>query len=364
MAGDEQHPKSSTVSQYANAQYKHPLIFPVAKVYRRDQPAVARGRMREFWQCDFDIAGETDPMISESEILRIIFEVFRALKIDVTVKLNHRRILTGVFTVAGLPADKIRTVSAEVDKLDKMDWSDVKKAMIEEKGVEEDVADRIGAFVQHHGSITEILKYLKSDEKLLANEDIKAGYDEMSLLETYLKALDADKNVSFDLSLARGLDYYTGVIYECIVENPPQLEEGKKEKGGQASLVGSIAAGGRYDNLVGIFGKKQIPCIGISFGVDRIFTILKAQKDLASQPTSETDVYVMSFGGKDFNGLLLERMSLVTELWDAGIRAEFTPKVKAKLPAQFKLALDVPLAVILGEDELAAGKYPLQAHPD
>jgi histidyl-tRNA synthetase len=163
--------------------------------------------MREFWQCDFDIAGETDPMIAESEILRIIFEVFRALKLNVAVKLNHRRILTGVFTVAGLPAEKIRTVSAEVDKLDKLAWPDVRKAMVEEKGVAEDVADRIGEYVQHNGPITDMLDRLKNDPKLMANDDMKAGLEDMSLLATYLKAMRADENISFDLSLARGLDY-------------------------------------------------------------------------------------------------------------------------------------------------------------
>lgn len=163
--------------------------------------------MREFWQCDFDIAGETDPMIAESEILRIIFEVFRALKLDVTVKLNHRRILSGVFAVAGLPTEQVRTVSAEVDKLDKMAWVDVRKAMVETKGVAEDVADKIGEYVQHKGTITEMLEKLKDDAKLMTNDDMKAGLQDMALLGTYLKAMKAEDKISFDLSLARGLDY-------------------------------------------------------------------------------------------------------------------------------------------------------------
>ncbi|PHH67680.1 hypothetical protein CDD82_1223 [Ophiocordyceps australis] len=337
--------------------------YHLAKVYRRDQPAIARGRLREFHQCDFDIAGTYDPMIPDAETLRIIVEVFEALQVGITIKLNHRKILDGLFAVAGVPADKIRSISSAVDKLDKMAWPDVKKEMVDEKGLPDDVADRVGEYVQHSGTVTEMVEYLGADEKLCANPDIKAGIEDMTLLASYLTALQVIDKITFDLSLARGLDYYTGLIYEVInLPSKTEDKEGKKKnKDDAATQVGSMAAGGRYDNLVGMYGKRTIPCVGVSFGVDRIFTILKARRERenAAKPRG-TDVYVMAFGGKDFDGLLLERMSVAQRLWTAGIRAEFSPKVKPKLPQQFKAAEDVPLGVILGQDEMAAGQVRLK----
>ncbi|KAK2616775.1 Cytoplasmic and mitochondrial histidine tRNA synthetase [Conoideocrella luteorostrata] len=339
--------------------------YHIAKVYRRDQPAIARGRFREFHQCDFDIAGVYDSMIPDAEVLRIIVEVFEALKLGVTIKLNHRQVLDGMFTVAGVTEDKIRTISSAVDKLDKMSWEDVKKEMVEEKGLSAEVADRIGEYVRHAGTISETLSLLKSKAELVANEQIKRGLDDMTLLASYVEAFGISDKISFDLSLARGLDYYTGLIYE-VINLPPTPEEGaasgkKSKKNDPASQVGSIAAGGRYDNLVGMYGKKQIPCVGISFGVDRIFTILEARRQKEGiKQKRDIDVYVMAFGGSDFNGFLTERMSVTQRLWNAGIRAEFSPKVKPKLPQQFKAAEGVPLGVILGQEELAAGQVRLK----
>lgn len=341
--------------------------YQIAKVYRRDQPA--RGRLREFYQCDFDIAGSYDPMIPDAEILRIITEVFEALQLGITIKINHRRILDGLFAVAGVPKDKIRPVSSAVDKLDKISWADVKKEMVQEKRLSDEVADRIGEYVKHSGGMREMLLFLKENPAFLANPDVKAGLDDMELLVSYLEALSVVDKVSFDLSLARGLDYYTSLIYEVICKTTTGApdKEGKPTSNqrangdGESSHVGSIAAGGRYDNLVGMYGKQTIPCVGISFGVDRIFTILKSRREREEPlPTSRVDVYVMALGGKDFDGLLLERLSVTSQLWDAGIRAEFTAKVKPRLPQQFKAASDVPLAVILGQDELVAGKVRLK----
>jgi histidyl-tRNA synthetase len=326
--------------------------YQIAKVYRRDQPAVARGRMREFYQCDFDIAGEYDPMIPDSEILRIMVEAFRGLGLGehVTIKINHRKILDGLFQVAGVPEDKIRSISSAVDKLDKMPWEDVKKEMIE-KGLTAEVADEIGVYTQKAGG-RDILEFLKSNERVAANETVKQGLADMELLYNYLDAYQIADKVSFDLSLARGLDYYTHIIYEAVIELP-------SEKKGE-TRIGSIAAGGRYDNLVGMYGKTKIPCVGVSFGVDRIFTILKQRKEDEKLKQRSVDAFVMAFGTK--NGLLVERMSVARELWDAGIKAEFSPKAKPKLPQQFKAAesAGVPVAVILGEDELAAGKLKLK----
>ncbi|KAI0837941.1 histidyl-tRNA synthetase [Hypoxylon sp. FL0890] len=336
--------------------------YQIAKVYRRDQPAIARGRMREFYQCDFDIAGAYDPMIPDAEILRVISETFDALDQEITIKLNHRRILDGLFAVAGVPAEKTRPISSAVDKLDKEPWEAVKKEMVEQKGLPEEVADKIGQYVLNKGTLDEMIQFIKSDPNLFANDEIKAGIADMELLTSYSKELNTFDKISFDLSLARGLDYYTGLIFE-VIQRPPNAKDAdetrypeKSSKNQDASAVGSIAAGGRYDNLVGMYGKKQIPCVGISFGVDRIFTILKARRGEKQGRAREVDVYVMAFGGKEFDGLLLQRMSVARQLWDAGIKAEFSAKVKPRLPQQFKAAEDVPLAVILGQDELADGK--------
>lgn len=300
-------------------------------------------------------------MIPDAEILRLVAEVFRALELDVTIKINHRRILDGLFAVAGVPQDKTRTISAAVDKLDKVSWSDVKKEMVEEKALPEEVADYIGEYVKKSGQLRNMLDTLKQDKALSTNAEVQAGLADMELLITYLEALGVADMVSFDLSLARGLDYYTSLIYEVIhTPNQQRINVGTKPGSkDDATHVGSIAAGGRYDNLVGMYGKKTIPCVGVSFGVDRIFTVLKARR-AEGMRVRQIDAYIMAFGGKEFTGLLPQRLELASRLWDAGIRTEFAAKVKPKLPQQFKAAEGVPLAVILGQDELAAGKVRIK----
>lgn len=256
--------------------------------------------------------------------------------------------------------------------------------MTEEKQLDPVVADKIGVFVNLKGSV-ELLETLKSNPALSTNPSAQAGIEDMTLLFNYLRVFDVLPRVSFDLSLARGLDYYTGVIYEVVTEGsappaskhktpkptPPSDQptstrppkDPDADRSSDPTLgVGSVAAGGRYDSLVGMFsGKSQIPCVGISFGVDRIFSITKARaaasKTAAPVRASEVDVYVMAFGGKGFTGLLEQRMEVARVLWDAGIKAEFSYKAKPKLPAQFKAAEagGVPLAVILGEEEMEKG---------
>lgn len=322
--------------------------YQIAKVYRRDQPAISRGRFREFYQCDFDIAGTYDPMVPDAEVLRVIVEAFRGLDMDVNIKLNHRQILDGIFTASGVPQKKIRTISSAVDKLDKMSWREVKKEMVEEKGITEDVADRIGEYVQRRGTVSEILELLASDKALEDNEALQAGIRDMELLLTYLEAMDVVDKVSFDLSLARGLDYYSGLIYEAIPNESTQ--------------VGSIAAGGRYDNLVGMYGKQQIPCIGISFGVDRIFTILdkRRKQTAAANLQRNPNVYIIAVGGKDSEGLLPQRMAIARQLWDAGIQAEYLAKAKPKLQSQFNASKEVPVVIMIGQEELETGQVRLK----
>lgn len=354
--------------------------YHIAKVYRRDQPAMTKGRMREFYQCDIDFAGNYDLMVADSEILNIVVEGLTGLGIrDFKVKLNHRKILDGIFQACGVKDEDVRRISSAVDKLDKSPWEVVKKEMVEEKGQSEEVADRIGEFVKLNGSITEILDILKASEILSTNESAQKGIEEMSVLADYVSAFEIDQFISFDLSLARGLDYYTGLIYEAVTQQsaPPKNAAELKAKAAKAKKsddedaseyvgVGSIAAGGRYDGLVGMFSNgKSIPCVGISFGVERLFSIIKSRitSKLDSINSSQTQVYVMAFGGGEgWNGFLKERMSITKKLWDAGINTEYLYKSKANIRKQFDAAekSGASLAVILGKEEFPQGKLRIK----
>lgn len=242
-------------------------------------------------------------------------------------------------------------------------WDEVRKEMTEEKGLDSAVADKIGEWVVLKGK-KDLLEKLRSNEELAANESMKQGMDDLDLMFQYLEAFDALDVVSFDLSLARGLDYYTGVIFEVVTEGsapsktpaPEEVVPAPKKKKSKASSdpdedrssdpsigVGSVAAGGRYDNLVGMFsGKSQIPCVGISFGVDRIFSItsarMEADKSAEQVRNNEVDAYVMAFGGKGFNGLLKERMSVCTTLWEAGVKVRllFSQRAPQVKPAFYR----------------------------
>jgi histidyl-tRNA synthetase len=296
--------------------------FQIGKVYRRDQPAIDRGRMREFYQCDFDYAGTLDLMIPDTEVLCITAEVFEALGLEVTIKLNHRLILDDIFAAVGVPISLVRPISSAVDKLDKLPWNEVKKEM-EEKGLDAEAADKVGAYVIQFGdrSFEETLKFLRSDDVLCQNEQVKNGVKEMDLLLRYLTASDIAQYVKFDLSLARGLDYYTGLIYEVVPNDTSRK-------------VGSIAAGGRYDNLVGMFSRRDIPCVGISFGIDRILTILKTRSN-KPKPASKVDAWIVAYGS---SLLVEEKMSVARQLRKAGYSVDFDSKADRKPRKQLELA--------------------------
>lgn len=322
--------------------------YHIAKVYRRDNPAMTRGRFREFYQCDFDIAGEFDAMLPDAECIKIAAEILTALDIgNFVIKVNHRKLLDGMFSACGVPEDKFRTICSSVDKLDKTPWEEVRSEMVNEKGLTNDVADKIGEYVQLKGG-KELLEKIEKDEGLSQNKFAKEAFEDMRLLFRYCDLLGVLDKVLFDLSLARGLDYYTGIIYEAI------LLEQSTSRDGEAVSVGSIAGGGRYDNLVGMFDakKRQVPCVGISIGIERIFSIMEAK--LASNSskvrTTETQVYVVSAQKK----LVDERLRICQELWDANIKAEHSFKVNPKALTQFQHCEEaqIPLAVVIGEDEL------------
>ncbi|XP_059061954.1 histidine--tRNA ligase, cytoplasmic-like isoform X1 [Achroia grisella] len=329
--------------------------YHIAKVYRRDNPAMTRGRYREFYQCDFDIAGQYDLMVPDAECLKAVTEILDALDIGKYVlKVNHRRLLDGMFEACGVPADKFRPTCSSVDKLDKSPWEEVRTEMINEKGVSPDAADRIGKYVLLNGGV-ELAEKLLKDEKLSNTKAAIEGLEGIMLLLKYCELFGIKDKIVFDLSLARGLDYYTGVIYEAVLTEPIKI-------GNEEQSVGSIAGGGRYDNLVGMFDtkNKQVPCVGVSIGVERIFSVLEAKLAAGEMRvrTNEVDVYVAS-AQKNF---LEERMKICTELWNAGIKTEQSYKKNPKMLTQLQHCEDscIPLAVVLGESELKRGMVKIR----
>jgi histidyl-tRNA synthetase len=309
-------------------------------VYRRDQPAISQGRMREFFQCDFDIAGAFDSTVTYAEIISIAAEVFEALNLGVTIRINNRLILDGILKAAGVPEEKVRPISSAVEKLDKLPLADGKKEMIE-KNLAPDVADRLGTYVARadtNRALLETLEVLWSDDMLSSNEDVKKGIAEMEGLYRLLSKSDVTRYVKFDLSLARGLNYYTGLVYEVV-----PIDTSLK--------IGSIAARDRYDRLVGNFSKRDIPCVGISLGIDRILALLRGY---SSKPNSRVDVWMAACGG----GLLVdEKIAVARQLRKSGISVDFDSKADEKLRRQLDAAESngANVAVVLGDDATSPG---------
>jgi histidyl-tRNA synthetase len=331
--------------------------YHIAKVYRRDNPAMTRGRYREFYQCDFDIAGAADPMLPDAECVKVVVEILTSLDIgDFVVKLNHRKLLDGMFEACGVPSDKFRTICSAVDKLDKSPWAEVKKEMIDEKGLDEATADRIGEYVRLSGG-QELVEKLLNDEKLKKVKSAVEGLEGMKLLLKYCEIFGVANKVSFDLSLARGLDYYTGVIYEAVLKADASAKKKKEDE-----TIGSVAGGGRYDNLVGMFDSKgkQVPCVGVSIGVERVFAIIEAknEREKTKVRTSDVQVYVASA----HKGLHEKRLEMLAKLWNGNIKAEHSYKSNPKLLAQLQHCEEnqIPLALVLGDGELERGVVKLR----
>ena len=285
------------------------------------------------------------------EVVSVACEILSNLPIgSFVVKLNHRVLLDAIFEICGVPPDKFRSICSAVDKLDKAPWEEVKREMVEDKGLPEASADKIGTFVCR-GSMgagkrvdpREMHKILSDEGVFATHPGAMAAMEELDKLWGYLDAMGSLQYVSFDLSLARGLDYYTGLIYECV----------HTQDGGPG--VGSIAAGGRYDKLVGMFSGTgaQVPCVGVSIGVERIFAIMEAN---AAGKGAEPNVqcFVASVG----KGMLVHRMQIAKELWNAGVSAEYwqnkeNPNFKSQ--REHVLSTRVPVMVVVGESEVAGG---------
>ena len=319
--------------------------FHIGKVYRRDQPVLAKGRYREFYQCDFDIAGNYGRMVPDSECVAVACEILGSLPIgDFGIKLNHRRLLDAILDICGVESDKFRTICSAVDKLDKEPWVAVKDEMIE-KGLKEDVADKIGEFVLQKGEPWTLYNSLMESNKFGNHKGATEALEDLRIMFEYLESMGKLKYISFDLSLARGLDYYTGVIYEAVCLSG-------------TTQVGSIGGGGRYDNLVSMFqdAGKQTPCVGVSVGIERVFTLMEArlrEQQGGSLKQANVNVLVASVG----DNMMKDRMRTAQLLWDANISAEFSQQENPKLKYELANALDrgIPFMVIVGEDELRMG---------
>lgn len=322
--------------------------FHMAKVYRRDNPQLSRGRYREFYQCDFDVSGSYETMVADAEVVTVCVEILSDLPIgDIKIKLNDRRLLDAIFETCGCPPEKFRTICSAVDKLDKEPWATVRQEMLD-KGLDEGAADRIGRFVTRvapAGEPSELLDALEGE--LGAHPTGGAAIRELRVLFAYLDAMGSAGKVSLDMSLARGLDYYTGVIYEAVLMD-------------SSFGVGSIAAGGRYDNLVGMFSGSATPCVGVSIGVERVFAIMERMqaRDGVAAQAATCQVVVASMG----DNMVHHRMAIARELWNADISAEFGMGSSKKLVKQLQDALErgVPYMVVIGDAEVSAGTVKIK----
>ncbi|XP_075712387.1 histidine--tRNA ligase, cytoplasmic-like isoform X1 [Rhinoderma darwinii] len=339
----------------------HIKRYQISKVYRRDNPG--RGRYREFYQCDFDIAGHYDPLLPDAECLKIMYEILSELELGgFLIKVNDRRLLYGILTTCGVPDDKFRTVCTSIDKLGKIPWDKVRSEMIEEKDMRAEIVDRVGEYIRLKGGLA-LLEQLWNDSMVSQNSMAMEALSDLKLLHCYLEIFGVADKVSFDLGLARGLDYYTGVIYEAVqFEDPEEPHSSLDNNTDRLTGFGSIAAGGRYDDLVGLFDDsgRKVPCVGISIGIERILSLAekKSKNSFKNIRTTETQVLVATAQPN----YLEERMKLITALWNAGIKAEMLHKKNPKLLTQLQYCekTGIPLVAIIGEQELQDGVVKLR----
>ncbi|KAM4747339.1 histidine--tRNA ligase, cytoplasmic-like [Rhinophrynus dorsalis] len=332
--------------------------YQIAKVYRRDNPA--RGRYREFYQCDFDIAGQYDSMIPDAECLKIVHEILTELELgEFLIRMNDRKLLTGILTVCGVPESRFRTVCSSIDKMDKMPWASVRREMIEEKALSNETVEQIGKYIRLKGG-QDLLELLMKDPKLSQNKLAMDGLKDLRLLYRFLELFGVTDKITFDLSLARGLDYYTGVIYEATLlqnEGPQDQQDGSLDES-----VGSVAGGGRYDGLVGMFDPKgrTVPCVGVSIGIERIFSILEKKCKNSKEKIRTTETQVLVAAAQKM--LLEERLKLISMLWSSGVKAEILYKENPKFLSQLHYCEErgIPLVAIVGEQELKAGMVKLR----
>ena len=278
--------------------------FQIGKVYRRENTQISKGRYREFMQLDFDIAGGNyGKMLPDADTVKIFSELLLVLDVgEFKIKLSNRALLDAMISIAGCEKGKFKTICSAVDKLDKVEWKEVREELVNLKGISPTSVDILGEMVNNSGPPMEILSKLKLHPNFLGNSQAMEVLAEMELLFTYLEAMNCLQYCVFDLSLARGLDYYTGLILEAVLVGEGNLK------------LGSVAGGGRYDGLIGMFSAKPIPAVGASLGIERIFAILE-DKYKTSVPVIKTKVLVCTVG----KGMNVHKLKIATELWDAHI---------------------------------------------
>ena len=321
-------------------QHRNELQFPfkrfqIQPVWRADRPQ--KGRYREFYQCDADIVG-SDSLVNEIELLQLVDEVFSRLKINITIKLNNRKVLAGIAELIGAP-EKIIDITVAIDKIDKIGIDNV-NAELRERGLSEEAIPTLQPILEIDGTISERLAQLES---LLASSEIGSlGVKELREVVGGVEALGLRATLDLDVSLARGLNYYTGTIIEVKAQDV---------------VIGSITGGGRYDNLTGVFGLNGVSGVGISFGADRIYDVLNTL-DLYPQDAREaTQVMFTNFGAAE----AAFSMKMLKELRNAGIAAEIYPdSAKMKKQMGYADALAIPFVAIVGETEMAQNKMMLK----
>ncbi|MEE0974241.1 MAG: histidine--tRNA ligase [Muribaculaceae bacterium] len=321
-------------------QHRNEIQFPfkrfqIQPVWRADRPQ--KGRYREFYQCDADIIG-SDSLINEIELIQLIDEVFSRLKINITIKLNNRKILAGIAELIGAP-EKIIDITVAIDKIDKIGIENV-NAELRERGLSEEAIATLQPILAIDGSIEERVNKLQ--EVLASSETGMLGVTELSEVINGVEALGLRACLDLDVSLARGLNYYTGTIIEVKAQDVQ---------------IGSITGGGRYDNLTGVFGLDNVSGVGISFGADRIYDVLNTLDLYPAETSSATTVMFTNFGTAEAAASL----KMAKQLRAAGISAEVYPESsKMKKQMGYADALNMPFVAIVGETELAENKLMLK----
>ncbi len=310
--------------------------FQIGKVYRGER--AQRGRFREFYQADIDVIGDGQlDIVNEAEIPAIIYRTFTALGLQrFQIRVNNRKILGGFYSMLGL-GEKAGDIMRTVDKLEKIGPEKVTEILTEDLGVSDADAEAILSFISIRGSNGQVLEALEAWRGRDALFD--QGLEELKAVAGYLSAFGVpERNFAVDLTIARGLDYYTGTVYETAMLDHPE--------------IGSICSGGRYDNLAEYYTDKKLPGVGISIGVTRLFYVLEEQGMLSDQMvTAPADVLVIPMSDD-----LQAAIQTATALRDAGIRTQlYTEKKKFKARIGYAAKLGIPYAVFLGEDEIAQG---------
>lgn len=309
--------------------------FQIQPVWRADRPQ--KGRYREFYQCDADIVG-SDSLVNEIELLQIIDEVFSRLGIRIAIKLNNRKVLAGIAELIGAP-DKLIDITVAIDKIDKIGIDNV-VVELRERGLSEDAVERLRPILAISGSLDERLSALSS---LLADTPVGvAGVEELRVVVSGVESLGLKAQLDLDVSLARGLNYYTGTIIEVKALDVQ---------------IGSITGGGRYDNLTGVFGMSGLSGVGISFGADRIYDVLNTL-DLYPENTSAASKVIFLNLGADESTVSLKAAKMLRA---SGIAAEVYPDtVKMKKQMAYADAMRIPFVAIIGETELESGTVTLK----